>query len=231
MPRLSTSPVSDQSSPLTVEGSSPPNSYPSSSARGNPLKQPITEIRETPPRSSSHATYYSQASPDLSQPELLPLKQNFATKLARRTDTGQPPTIARKDQLNFALKKQLKAARKKPVQITKRQKVRRWRPGTNALREIRKYQKTTNLLIPRSSFARVVREITLDLPLRNRHKIRYQSMAIEALHEMSEQFLINMFENANLCAIHAKRVTLQKKDLDLVKQLMKKMGAWSARLF
>ena len=90
-------------------------------------------------------------------------------------------------------------------------KPRRWRSGTVALREIRRYQKGYELLIKKLPFQRLVREVA--------HKInpelRFQSTALLALHEASENFLVNMFQQVNLAAIHGGRVTIQPKDMML----------------
>ena len=80
----------------------------------------------------------------------------------------------------------------------------RFRPGTVALREIKRYQKSTDLLIPRAPFQRIVREICHGLD----HDLRFQSQALVALQEATEGYLTGVFEDANLCALHAKRVTL-----------------------
>ena len=90
-------------------------------------------------------------------------------------------------------------------------KPRRYRPGTVALRQIRKYQKSTDLLIRKLPFQRLVREISQQLD----PGLRFQSTAILALQEASESFLVKMFEDVNVCAIHAKRVTIQPKDIQL----------------
>jgi histone H3 len=91
----------------------------------------------------------------------------------------------------------------------------RWRPGTVALREIRKYQKSTELLIKKLPFQRVVREIAAPMM----DGIRFQSAALAALQEAAEAYLVGLFEDANLCAIHAKRVTLMVKDIQLARRL------------
>ena len=93
--------------------------------------------------------------------------------------------------------------------ITKKQ--RRWRPGTVALREIKKFQKTTNLLIPHAPFMRKVREIAS----RIEPDMRFKPSAIDALQEAAEAHLIGLMEDSNLAAIHAKRVTVMKKDIEL----------------
>ena len=94
---------------------------------------------------------------------------------------------------------------------------RRFRPGTRALMEIRKYQKSTDLLIRRMPFGRLVREIVQQLfP---HLTLRMQGDAILALQEASEAYLVALFEDTNLCAIHGKRVTIMPKDLQLVRRI------------
>ena len=78
-----------------------------------------------------------------------------------------------------------------------------------ALREIRRYQKSTELLIRKLPFQRLVREIAQDF----KTDLRFQSAAIGALQEASEAYLVGLFEDTNLCAIHAKRVTIMPKDV------------------
>ena len=120
---------------------------------------------------------------------------------------------ARKSTGGKAPRKQLatKAARKSHLETGGVKKPHRWRPGTLALKEIRKYQKSTHLLIRKLPFQRLVREISQDL----KTDLRWQSNAIFALQEASEAMLVHLFEDANLCAIHAKRVTIMKKDMQL----------------
>ena len=91
----------------------------------------------------------------------------------------------------------------------------RWRPGTVALREIRRYQKSTKLLIRKLPFNRLVREIAQDF----KTDLRFQASAIKALQESAEAYLVNLFEDTNLCAIHAKRVTILPKDMQLASRI------------
>lgn len=91
----------------------------------------------------------------------------------------------------------------------------RYLPGTVALREIRRYQKSTNLLLPKSPFQRLVRGIAQEI----KSDLRFQASAMLALQEATEAFITGMFEDANLCAIHAKRVTVQHKDINLATRL------------
>ena len=98
---------------------------------------------------------------------------------------------------------------------------RRYRPGTLALLEIRRYQKSTDLLIKKLPFQQLVREIALDILPQTGFKgeIRFQSQAIMALQESAESYLVGLFEDTNLCAIHAKRVTIMPKDIQLARRI------------
>jgi histone H3 len=91
----------------------------------------------------------------------------------------------------------------------------RYRPGTVALREIRKYQKSTELLIRKLPFQRLVREIAQDF----KTDLRFQSSAVLALQEAAEAYLVGLFEDTNLAAIHAKRVTIMPKDIQLARRI------------
>jgi histone H3 len=91
----------------------------------------------------------------------------------------------------------------------------RYRPGTVALREIRRFQKSTDLLMRKLPFQRLVREIAQDF----KSDLRWNSGAIMALQEASEAYLVGLFEDSNLCAIHARRVTLMVKDMQLTKRI------------
>jgi len=91
----------------------------------------------------------------------------------------------------------------------------RYRPGTVALREIRRYQKSTDLLIKKLPFQRIVREIAQDF----KNDLRFQTTALQALQESAEAYLVSLFEDTNLCAIHAKRVTIMPKDMQLARRI------------
>ena len=120
--------------------------------------------------------------------------------------------------------KRLKIAVKKPptkkkLPNTKEKgpkiKTRRYRPGVVALREIRRYQKGTEMLIRKAPFMRLVREIA--------HKIdptlRFQGSAIEAIQEASEQYLVGLFTDTQLCACHARRQTIKVADMALARRI------------
>ena len=93
---------------------------------------------------------------------------------------------------------------------------RRYRPGERALREIRFYQRNTDLLIRRLPFARLVREVQTYF---FRKPYRWQAEAMVAMQEAAEAHLVGLFEDANLCTIHAKRVTIMPKDLQLARRI------------
>ncbi|KAI9008137.1 histone-fold-containing protein [Gaertneriomyces semiglobifer] len=121
--------------------------------------------------------------------------------------------------MNMRTRTNLRGARNPP-------KPHRYRPGTVALREIRKYQKSTNLLLRKLPFARLVKEVSADLSTMEYtggQPPRWQSTAVLALQEASEAFMVHLFEDANLCAIHAKRVTVMQKDIQLARRIR---GPW-----
>ena len=118
------------------------------------------------------------------------VKQSFTGKAALMMKAGYGP----KEQ-----------QRKKP----------RFRPGTVALREIRRYQKSTDLLLPKLPFQRLVREIAQDF----KNDLRFQGTAIIALQHASEAYLVKLYEDTNLCAIHARRQTIFAKDLQLARRI------------
>ena len=95
-------------------------------------------------------------------------------------------------------------------------KPQRYQPGTVTLREIRRYQKSTELLIRKLPFQQLVREIAQDLGKRDEW---FQSGAIIALQEASEAYLVSLLEDSNLCAIHTKRITIMPKDIQLARRI------------
>jgi len=108
-----------------------------------------------------------------------------------------------------------KAARKSAPSAPRVKNPRRFRPGTVALRQIREFQKRTDLLIPQRSFGRLVREIAQDF----KAEVRFQAESLLALQEAAEAFMVGLFEDANLCTIHAHRVTVQPKDIQLSRRI------------
>lgn len=92
---------------------------------------------------------------------------------------------------------------------------RRYRPGQLALREIRRYQKSTELLIRKLPFQRLCREIAESIIA----NLRFQAATMSVLQEAAEAYLIGLFEDTNLCAIHAKRVTIMPRDIQLARRI------------
>ena len=95
------------------------------------------------------------------------------------------------------------------------QKKRRFRPGTVALREIWQYQKSTDLLMRRAPFQWVIYEIMRGF----RNDLRIQAVAIKGLQEAAEAYLVGLFEDSNLCAIHARWVTIMPRDVQLTRRI------------
>jgi histone H3 len=161
----------------------------------------------------------------------LPLRQKYNLQFAIQNTSTPLLTMARTKQTarkstgGKAPRKQLatKAARNSapPVPGAKTRKPHRYRPGTVALREIRRYQKSTDLLLRKAPFQRLVREIyitntTIPGPSKgSKSDTRWQGSAILALQEAAEAYDVGLFEDSNLCAIHAKRVTVMPKDMQL----------------
>jgi histone H3 len=127
-------------------------------------------------------------------------------KQTARKLTGSRPIQGKKVPAHLQGRRNAPGGTKKPH---------RYRPGTVALREIRRYQKSTELLLRKLPFQRLVRQITQDYS----STAKWQSQAILALQEAAEYYLIHLFEDANLCAIHAKRKTIMVKDIQLARRI------------
>ena len=128
--------------------------------------------------------------------------------MARTKQTARKSTGGKAPRKQLATKQARKSApgMKKPH---------RYKPGTVALREIRKYQKSTELLIKKLPFQRLVREVAQEF----KSDLRFQSNAVLALQEAAESYMVNLFEDINLCAIHAKRVTIMNRDIALARRI------------
>nr|XP_050028517.1 histone H3-like [Dermacentor andersoni] len=128
------------------------------------------------------------------------------TKQAARENTG-----GKTPRKQFATK----AAHKSAPAIGEVKKPHRYRPGTVGLRDIRRYQKSRSHLIRKLQFQRFAREIAEDL----KTDLRFQSSSALARQEASEDYLGGLFEDAKLCAVHDKRVTISRKDIQLVRSI------------
>jgi histone H3/H4 len=141
---------------------------------------------------------------------------------ARTTTGGKQPRV----HLSMAARKSLTGPTGKRLSSAPAsggvKKTHRFRPGTVALREIRKYQKGTDLVLRKLPFQRLVREISHDVTRNSGHfqdGIKFQSTALMALQEAAEAYMVGLFEDTNLCAIHAKRVTITPKDMQLARRM------------
>jgi len=137
-----------------------------------------------------------------------------------RTKQASPKKVSHEHLDRQLHKKPATGGKKKPKKLigvdgTLLRMPHKFRPGTVALREIRRYQKSTELLIQRLPFQRLVREIAQEL---NDH-LRFQASSILALQEAAEAYLVGLFEDVNLCALHAKRVTIMPKDMQLARRI------------
>ena len=135
-------------------------------------------------------------------------------------------TLAKKNAMEHAAQaaEAAKVAKKSGMKAPKGgvKRLHRFRPGTVALKEIRRYQKSTELLIQKLPFQRLVWEISGDHKVITSSlcgKLRFQTLAIKALQEASETYLVGLFEDTNLCVIHAKRVTIMPKDIQLARRI------------
>jgi histone H3 len=146
-------------------------------------------------------------------------KKSMPTKLATHASGKSPrvhPFGGKRPSLLEGVKKS--TARKSAVSSGGIKRPHRFRPGTVALREIRRYQKSTELLIKRAPFARLVRQIVQDVSIGD-NKMRVQQSALDALQEAAETYLVCLFEDTNLVTCHARRVTVLPRDLHLARRI------------
>ncbi|KAK7061808.1 histone-fold-containing protein [Favolaschia claudopus] len=160
-------------------------------------------------------------------------KSASGSKRKNAPDDSDPPTPAKKSKMTARKstggRPPAKSAGRRSAANDPPAKKKRFRPGTVALREIRKYQKSTDLLLRKLPFARLVREIASEMTtdMNDNYQpgadLRWQSSALMALQEATEAYLVHLFEDANLCAIHAKRVTIMQRDIQLARRIR---GPW-----
>lgn len=129
--------------------------------------------------------------------------------LVHRYATNQPLHIGQED---------LKRQQKKRIRSRVKKLHRKHKPSELALLEIRKYQRSTELLLSKIPFARLVKEVTEQFTTEEQ-QLRWQSMAILALQEASEAYLVGLLEHTNLLALHAKRITIMRKDMQLARRI------------
>ncbi|XP_045581041.1 putative histone H3.3-like type 3 isoform X2 [Procambarus clarkii] len=126
------------------------------------------------------------------------------------TPAGLTPSTKRRKSNSFYRKKS-----KTPKSPVEQKRKHRFRPGTVALQEIRHYQKGAGLLVPKLPFSRLIREVLNE----QGKEYRIQTLALMALQEAAECYIIGLLEMANLCSIHAKRVTIYPQDMKLVRRI------------
>ena len=138
------------------------------------------------------------------------------------TPNGSAVLAKKRQKMTANKRKQLSPQKRKSQTLSidggptlKRHK--RYKPGTVALREIRRYQNTTNLLLRKLPFVRLIKEVLQDIYPSN--TIRWQSTALLAIQEATEAYLIALFEDTNLVAINAKRVTIMPRDIRVVRRI------------
>ena len=131
--------------------------------------------------------------------------------MARTKQTARKSTGGKAPRLHLVTK----AARRRARAVGGVKTPHRYRPGTVALSEIQRYQKNTDLLLRKLPFQRLVREIAQDY----KSDVRMQSTAMLALQEAVEAYLVGLFHDTNECALHAKRVTIMPKDMQLARRI------------
>ncbi|KAM9307198.1 histone H3-like centromeric protein A [Pholidichthys leucotaenia] len=135
-----------------------------------------------------------------------------SSRRKRKTPQRRPPQPTPRSPRATSRGRRSGVSEQAPVEPRRR----KFRPGKRALMEIRKFQSTTTLLLRKGPFSRLVREVCQGF---SREALRWQVYALLALQEAAEAFLVMLFSDANLCAIHAKRVTLFPRDIQLARRI------------
>ena len=164
----------------------------------------------------AQSLYFREMARSKTTPKINPRKSELAEKSQRQP---LPTKVVRKNPWK-SIAATNKVAKNKQPSTGGVKKPMRYRPGTVALREIRIYQKSTELLIRKLPYARLVREVAQDF----KTDLRFQREAIAALQEAGEAYLVSLFEDTNLCAIHTKRVTIMPKDIQLARRIRGKQA-------
>ena len=136
-------------------------------------------------------------------------------RTACKATGGQPTVSVNQSRKTYAARAAARKAGGKELRGPQKGK---YRPGTVALQEIRRYQKSTELLIRKAPFEHMVQEIVQD----EQHvgcQMRVSPTAVSALQEVVEACLVLLFEDTNLCTIHVKRITIMPKDIQLVRRI------------
>ncbi|KAJ8429533.1 hypothetical protein Cgig2_025719 [Carnegiea gigantea] len=183
------------------------------------LPSPVRLVREIAQKFKGDLRFQSHAVLALQEAaEAYLVVHKTVHQIARTKQTARKSTLGKIPRKQLAFK----AAHKSAPNIGGVKKRHRHRPGIVALREIRKYQKSAELLIRKLPFQRLVREIAQNFET----DLRFQSHAVLALKEAAEAYLVGLFEDTNLCAIHAKWVTIMPQDIQLVSSLFFSVLTW-----
>nr|QXF30781.1 histone H3-like centromeric protein [Eriobotrya japonica] len=175
-------------------------------------KKSVARKSSTPKEAAAGTGGTSAASP-AKQPDPSAPRRRSERSSQRTSESQEQQEPETNSQATPQSKKQKQSERNPPPTQKKKW---RYRPGTVAFREIRYYQKTWNLIIPAAPFIRTVREISINM---SKDPVRWTPEALQAIQEAAEDFLVHLFEDSMLCAIHARRVTLMKKDLELARRI------------
>jgi len=158
----------------------------------------------------------SKKSPSKKPAAAQPKTKTPATKTAKTaTKTAKSKTAKATKTAKAAAPSAAASKKKTAASAGGVKKPHRFNPGTVALREIRRYQKSTELLIRKQPFRRLVQEIAQDY----KTDLRYSGLAVTMLQQSAEAYLVGLFEDSNLSAIHAKRVTVMPKDIQLARRI------------
>ena len=190
------------------------------------VSEPTLSIKPHSYRDIKDSIYFQEKMARMKQTRKLTKKEKEDLAAGKQPRQGIPATPLRKgtgnraarNEVNNTIKVGQKAPCKQPATGGVK-KPHRYKPGTVALREIRRYQKSTELLCRKLPVARLIREIAQGY----KADLRFQTMAIAALHEAMEIYAVDLMRDTNLCAIHAKRVMIMPKDMQLARRIRQEM--------
>lgn len=140
----------------------------------------------------------------------MPRTKRVAESSVLLRSSDRRPVVAAKSPFRFIMKKHLQS-RLRDANGNLIRKPYKHKPGTVALREIRKQQKRTDTVLPKASFQRLVRELSINF----KSDLRFEREALLALQEAAESHLVNMFQHSHNLAIYTGRKTLRKTDVEM----------------
>ena len=212
----SSSTVSDKSESQTKrQPINPKSDMNGSQSRKRKDSSPSTIFSNPATKKSKHPTARKSTAPPVRRQSFVPDNLSAGRTVAIASKAPRPSIATKAPRNPIPAKKLSNPQQKSPGGMNKR----KLRPGTRALKEIRKYQKSSDLLIPSLPFSRLIREVAQSVLGSSMPDIRFQSSAILALQEASEAYLVTLFEDTVLCAIHARRVTIMPRDMQLARRI------------